>query len=166
MKRTDIWLRTRDVDWAIKIGRCFIHVCSAGDDLPDVVEEHLFDIWDALKGSRLMCGAEDVVLNEDYLNKKFPVRQGENIESSRFQREWYVHSFKAMARKGFYSFDRDISTPVMDSKYNLIAWPKEGTKVPEIPLLAINKEINISQLCGKNLVTVINDLWKEENDGQ
>lgn len=157
-------MRTRDVDWAIRIGKFYIHVSSAGDDLPAAVQENLYDIWDALKSAPVLYKAEDVELNEVFLKKKFPANYGGNNEMSQFQREWYIHSFKSMAMRGFYSFDRDISTPVTDSKYNLIAWPKAGPQLLSIRLLTIHKEIDISQLCQGDLVAKINDLWNEENN--
>ena len=53
-------MRTRDVDWAIRIGKFYIHVSSAGDDLPAAVQENLYDIWDALKSAPVLYKAEDV----------------------------------------------------------------------------------------------------------
>lgn len=160
---TKQFLRTRDVDWAIRIGDLYIHASSAGDDLPEMVDHNLLEIWRVLKTTEIIYSADDIQLNEKYLNTKFArqgIAEGENFQ---LRKEWYVHSFRAMAMRGFYSFDRDINTPFGDSTYHLIASPKEDKHNNlEINLPHIETKIPIEELEECNLVDVINSLVQQE----
>ena len=158
MPRTEIFLRTRDIDWAVKIGSIHIHASSAGDDLPIIVDNNLTRIWDVLKSSEVIYAADDVQLNDEYLNKKFPKEQMVDNEQLRLRREWYIHSFRAMAMRGYYSFDRDISTPIGESIYYLIASPGTGGKSLHLDLPSVGSNITINELNGCNLVQLINCL--------
>lgn len=158
MPRTKQFLRTRDIDWAVKIGNLYLHASSAGDDLPNIVDSHLTEIWDVLKKAEIVCAANEVPLNEDYLNRIFPLELVERDENMQMRREWYIHSFRAMAMRGFNSFDRDINTQIGESIYNLVASPKAGSRVPEYALPVIRAEVDLDVLASSNLVRVINDL--------
>lgn len=165
MPRTEIFLRTRDIDWAIKIGDLYVHASSAGDDLPVIVDNDLTKIWGVLKASPIIFTAEQVRLNDDYLNQKFPQGQMEGNEDLRLRREWYIHSFRAMAMRGFYSFDRDISTPVGDSIYHLVASPDpEGMKNLRLELPQVKSDLKIKDLKTCKLVQLINTLSHVKED--
>lgn len=156
MPRTKIFLRTRDIDWAVKIGDIYIHASSAGDDLPEIVDRNLTQIWDALKASPVLYTEEQVQLNDAVLNEKFPIEQMADHEDYLLKREWYVHSFRAMAMRGFYSFDRDIKTPIGDSTYHLIASPSTGGNNIHIDLPWVNTHLTIDELKSCRLVELIN----------
>lgn len=161
MKRSKEWLRTRDIDWAVKIGDHYIHVSSAGGDLPDIVEENLFRIWRGLKKTHVLFSSDQIEFNEDYLSRRFPIQ--ENNKEIQFQREWYIHSFRAMAMRGFYSFDRDITSPIDDSKYYLVAYPKTAGLQRTLYFPEINQEIDPIVLSGCDVVSYINRLAPIEN---
>lgn len=157
MARSKEFLRTRDIDWALEVAGKYIHVASAGGDLPMIVEEHLFEIWGEIKKADIVCEENDVVLNEKYLNEKYPKMTDEGPVAGNMRMEWYVHTFKAMAMRGFYSFDRDISTPVDDSKYRLVAKPgKLFKEMPKLELPKVNLEKTPEDLDGMDIVKVIN----------
>jgi hypothetical protein len=162
MPRTEIFLRTRDIDWAVKIGSIYIHASSAGDDLPIIVDNNLTKIWDVLKSSEVIYAADDVQLNDEYLNQRFPQEQTVDNEELRLRREWYIHSFRAMAMRGYYSFDRDIRTPIGESTYYLIAFPGTGGRDLHLDLPCVGSNITINELNGCNLVQLINRLSRAE----
>ena len=156
-------MRTRDVDWAVKIGGHYIHVCSAGGDLPDIVEDNLFEIWNELKETRVLFSPEQIVVNDEYLNRRFPAQDDNSNAEIRFQREWYIHSFRAMAMRGFYSFDRDITSPIEDSKYYLVAYPRIPGTRQNLTFPEINQEIEPLDLSGCDIVSYINRLAPVED---
>ena len=162
MEMTKQFLRTRDVDWAIKIGDLYIHASSAGDDLPEIVNQNLIEVWRTLRATKILYSADEIQLNDEYLNVKFPHQQLIEDEDMRLRKEWYVHSFRAMAMRGFYSFDRDINTPFGESSYHLIASPGVDHNNVQLDLPHIDTEISIEELKNSNLVEVINQLSQRE----
>lgn len=164
MARSEHFLRTRDIDWAIKIGNLYVHASSAGDDLPDIVDQNLSEIWDVLKSAEVLYKAEEVQLNDAYLNALFPPQQLVENGELRFRKEWYIHSFRAMAMRGFYSFDRDISTQVGESTYHLVASPRFNTKELNINLPQVEANMTIEELTTCNLVQVINRMTRLETE--
>lgn len=161
MARNKEFLRSRDIDWAIKAGNYYIHVASAGGDLPKIVDEHLFEIWRELKETRFLEGIGEVVINEKYINEKFSDMQDENAEVAHFRVQWYLCSFVEMARRGFYSFDRDVRTPFDDSKYRLVASPGKMRVEPEYNLPVVDMELVPAELDGKDLVRLIDEKTNE-----
>jgi len=158
MARSKVFLRTRDVDWALDIGGRYIHVASAGGDLPTIVEDRLFDIWRELKDAPIVCLERDVILNEQYLKEKFANVADEGPIAGALREEWYVHSFKAMAMRGFYSFDRDIRSPFDDSVYHLVAKPGNMSQAVHYNLPVVNLRIEVEQLDGRDIVRLINEV--------
>ena len=162
MPRSKEFLRTRDVDWGIRIGLHYIYVASAGGDIPEMIEDKLFDIWRVLKRSDALFREDEIQLNWHYLNEKFQKLTDLSYEERIFKTEWYVHSFKAMAMRGFYSFDRDIQSPYENSVYHWIARPRYNILSQELNLPTIKREIDPEEFEGKNIVALINQYWREE----
>lgn len=157
MARSKTFLRTRDIDWAVELGGRYIHVSSAGGDLPAIVEDRLFEIWRELKDADIVCEEEDVELNEKYLSEKFPVEAEGNNVVRNISREWYIHSFKAMAMRGFYSFDRDVRFPIDESKYRMVAKPGKLKRNPEFNLPKIDLNMTPEELDGVDIVKLIDE---------
>ena len=155
MARSKEFLRCRDIDWAVKIGANYIHVASAGGDLPKIVEDKLFDIWRELKNTEYVDSV--VILNESYLNEKFANLNELDYEERDFRVKWYVLSFREMAKRGFYSFDRDIRTPIDDSKYRLVAKPERMKVIPNYNFPEINLLWTPEELDGQNIVALIDE---------
>ena len=87
MARSEHFLRARDIDWAIKIGNLYVHASSAGDDLPDIVDQNLSVIWDVLNSTEDIYQAEEVQLNDAFLNALFPPQQLVENDELRFRKE-------------------------------------------------------------------------------
>lgn len=160
MKRSEAFLRNRDIPWAVRMGDYYIYVSSAGDNLPEIVESQLFAIWRKIKKLKVIYKREEINLNEKYLNSKFNANLNENHEDNlAFFKEWYIHSFVAMARRGFYAFDRDINTPIKDSIYHLIAYPPQVPKITNDILPYIQTDNTPMILEGTNIVSVVNQYF-------
>lgn len=156
MARSIEFLRCRDIDWAVKLGNNYIHVASAGGDLPTIVENKLHEIWRELKKTDVIT--EEVIINEDYIAEKFPNNMDIPTEERDFRIQWYLCSFIEMAKCGFYSFDRDVRTPFEKSKYRLVVSPGRLLRErPNYDLPAIGIEMNPAELDGKDIVRLINE---------
>ncbi len=164
MARSKEFLRNRDIDWAVQVGNNYIHVASAGGDLPKIVDANLFDIWRELKDSQYLCDRDDVVLNYEYLNEKFEDLRDISSEEKDFRFQWYVCSFVEMARRGYYSFDRDIRTSFNENKYRLVASPGRMEQQPVYNLPSIDINIKPEELDGSNIVKLIDEVWSSNNE--
>lgn len=162
MARSKDFLRSRDIDWAVKFGNYYIHVASAGGDLPQMVDNHLFEIWRELKETPILEVSREVVVNEKYISEKFSDMRDISDDEARLSVEWYLCSFVEMARRGFYSFDRDVRTSFDDSKYRLVASPGKMSIEPEYVLPFVDIEMEPEELDGKDLVRLID---KNTNEG-
>lgn len=162
MARSKVFLRTRDIDWAVKIGKHYIHVASAGGDLPKIVDENLFEIWQELRNTQDVIEGGEVVINEKYISEKFSELRNISGEESEFRIRWYLCSFVEMAGRGFYSFDRDVRTPFGDSKYRLVASPGKMRVKPECNLPTVDVALEPEELDGTDIVAIINEATKEE----
>ena len=161
MARSKEFLRNRDIDWAVKIGNNFIHVASAGGDLPKIVDDHLLEIWRELKETRNFEVSGEVVVNEEYIREKFSDLRGVSDDEASLSIEWYLCSFVEMARRGFYSFDRDVRTLFDDSKYRLVASPGKMRIEPEYIFPAVEIEMEPEELDGMDLVRLIDENTNE-----
>ena len=161
MARSKEFLRSRDIDWAVKIGNNYIHVASAGGDLPKIVDDRLLEIWRELKETRYFDVSGEVVVNEEYIMEKFSNMRGISDDEARLSIEWYLCSFVEMARRGFYSFDRDVRTSFDDSKYRLVASPGKMRVEPEYNLPAVDIGMEPEELDGMDLVMLIDENTNE-----
>ena len=108
-----------------------------------------------------MEGIGEVVINEKYINEKFSDMQDENAEVAHFRVQWYLCSFVEMARRGFYSFDRDVRTPFEDSKYRLVASPGQMRVMLEYNLPVVDLELEPIELDGRDIVRLIDERTEE-----
>ena len=161
MAHSKVFLRTRDIDWAVKIGKNYIHVASAGGDLPKIVDDHLFEIWRELKNTEDIAEG-GVIINEKYINEKFSELRDASAEEIEFRKQWYLCSFVEMARRGFYSFDRDVRTPFEDSRYRLVARPDKMKVKPEYNLPVVDLELGPEELDGRDIVRLIDERTEEK----
>lgn len=125
-KYTESEIHTRDIDWFCAINGVYVHVASAGGDIPNFINDRM-----VLRPSQRAAEAledintdEEIHINEAYL-------RGMNVNL-----EHYLPSFVRMAKKGLYSFDRtDIDNP-NDGNYHLVAWPTHHVNnVENIPAI-------------------------------
>lgn len=120
------YLINHDIDWFCIVNGVYIHVASAGGQLPSLINDD-----DSLKNAQYQVellpdiySDEEIEYNEEAINNAL----GINGEKGRYQ---YVESFTAMARKGFASFDRTNIANPQDNHYHLVCKPKNMNRRPE-----------------------------------
>lgn len=137
MRYSDSYQKTRDIDWFFRAeGKC-IHVASNGGELPYIVNdiEWLRNIQAQVSTLEEVKGIE-VIVNEQYVGERTTAIANNYLQNgietvTREQiRNLYLSSFIAMARKGFYSYDR---IPYSNS-YMFICGPKTAVNMDiELP---------------------------------
>lgn len=158
MKYRKEYLKTRDIDWFCNINNVWIHVASAGGNLPDIVNDSTKnrDIQFLVAQLPDIHNIEDINVNEKNLAQRFS--QVENIEEARNN---YLLTFVAMAKKGFVSFDRTNLSEQEDNHYHIVAWPKKikplNLLVPTFNIETFNLKdpaklvkVDFIELCGKH----------------
>lgn len=120
MKYRNEYLSTRDIDWFCKINNKFIHVASAGGLLPSSINDRIINEKLQILVSELpdIYTNDQLSYNEEFLNKRF----NNNTEAI----EDYVRTFKEMAKKGFYSYDRTNFSEKFEDSYHLVVYPKQS----------------------------------------
>ena len=113
-----------DIDWFAKIGDIYVHAMSFGGFIPrkvDILGGNVILLYEAY---RLEESQDDAVVMDDYVEKRLHNQyelQGVATEEEQTGiRERYLRHFLEMARRGFYSFDRDVNDLM---KYHLICKP-------------------------------------------
>lgn len=145
---------TRDIDWFVKIGDIYIHGASNGGILPSMITKgQNRQIQQIVAQMDYLYEDSE---NEIYINKGYvEQRLGKAEVIADFETQYeekpavdkispynaYIASFKDMARKGFYSFDREIAPTFhtntqrkFQQRYVLIACPKQlqNNRLPNI----------------------------------
>ncbi len=137
MKFRNTFLLSHDIDWFCKIGELYIHGASFGGAIPHLANDEkkmaelLLDIYKQPINQEV-----DIFINEQYLQELNVAKEGQD-------RNNYLSSFMEFAKRGFYSYDRRITSEdsYLDlehkTDYVLIACPKQNIIVesmfPEIP---------------------------------
>ncbi|MEE1407245.1 MAG: hypothetical protein U0K42_08240 [Bacteroidales bacterium] len=125
-KYTESEIHTRDIDWFCAINGVYVHVASAGGDIPRIINDR-----NVLRPcQRAVEALEDINTDEEvHINDAFLRRMNVNLES-------YLPSFVRMAKKGFYSFYRTNINDPDDDHYHLVAWPTHPVaNVENIPVI-------------------------------
>lgn len=127
---------TRDIDWFVKIGDIYIHGASNGGVLPSMITKgQNRQIQKAVAKMDYMYedSENEIFINSDYVKKRLKGQKGllETDGDNFSPYNAYIASFKNMARKGFYSFDRVIASTLEEDsqesnqiRYVLIACPR------------------------------------------
>ena len=172
---------TRDIDWFVKIGDIYIHGASNGGVLPSMITKgQNRQIQQAVaKMDYLYADSEnDIFVNSDYVNQKLKGQKrllepdGDNFSPYNA----YIASFKDMARKGFYSFDRVIASTLEEDsqesnqiQYVLIACPRQlrANKLPNIenvPEIEYNAKLFEDCLVNRKELSIslnaVNKMWR------
>lgn len=139
-KFTIVYQRSHDIDWFARKGNVMIHAMSFGGLLPSSVNQWTTNLNMMRMAYRLPM--EDVEVEySDYAERM--MKEGDvNGEADR---ERYLRHFADMAKRGFWSFDRDLQD---ENLYHLIARPAGGVredglirKLPEMYDGEFDKEI-------------------------
>ena len=114
--------RTHDIDWFAKSGDFYIHAMSFGGMLPNVVNNRSrnFNIMKRVYLFLPVLNDVELEWNEGYLQRRL-IRQGDKDGDYVRRRERYLIHFNEMARRGLYSFDRDLQDETI---YHLIVKPR------------------------------------------
>lgn len=172
---------TRDIDWFVKIGDIYIHGASNGGVLPSMITKgQNRQIQQAVaKMDYLYADSEnDIFINSDYVNQRLKGQKGllETDGDNFSPYNAYITSFKNMARKGFYSFDRVIASTLEEDsqesnqiQYVLIACPRQlrVNKLPNIenvPEIDYNAKLFEDYLFNRKELSIslnaVNKMWR------
>ena len=172
---------TRDIDWFVKIGDIYIHGASNGGVLPSmIIKGQNRQIQQAVaKMDYLYADSEnDIFINSDYVNQRLKGKKGllETDGDNFSPYNAYIASFKNMARKGFYSFDRVIASTLEEDsqesnqiQYVLIACPRQlrANKLPNIenvPEIEYNAKLFEDCLVNRKELSIslnaVNKMWR------
>lgn len=139
-KFTIVYQRSHDIDWFARKGNVMIHAMSYGGLLPSSVNQWTTNLNMMRMAYRLPMEDVEVVYSE-YAERM--MREG-NVEGEE-ARERYLRHFTDMAKRGFWSFDRDLQD---ENLYHLIARPAGGEReechirnLPELNDGEFDKEI-------------------------
>ena len=172
---------TRDIDWFVKVGDIYIHGASNGGVLPSMITKgQNRQIQQAVaKMDYLYADSEnDIFINSDYVNQRLKGQKGllETDGDNFSPYNAYITSFKNMARKGFYSFDRVIASTLEEDsqesnqiQYVLIACPRQlrANKLPNIenvPEIEYNAKLFEDCLVNRKELSIslnaVNKMWR------
>lgn len=172
---------TRDIDWFVKIGDIYIHGASNGGVLPSMITKgQNRQIQKAVaKMDYLYEDSEnEIYINSDYVNHRLKGQKGllETDGDNFSPYNAYIASFKNMARKGFYSFDRVIASTLEEDsqesnqiQYVLIACPRQlrANKLPNIenvPEIEYNAKLFEDCLVNRKELSIslnaVNKMWR------
>lgn len=123
---TESEIHTRDIDWFCAINGIYVHVASAGGNIPNFINNYSV-LWPSQRAAEALVDIntdDEIHINEAFL-------RGMNVNL-----EHYLPSFVRMAKKGFYSFDRTNVDNPEDDHYHLVAWPTHSvSNVENIPVV-------------------------------
>lgn len=110
-----------DIEWFFECCGVRFHAVSNCGEIPANIDRDVNTrIQFNMEDTPDLTDDEGVYVNEEYVRYRMDVL-GNNREGAF---EDYVYGFKRMARKGFFSFDRDITQGEESRRYVLIAGPK------------------------------------------
>ena len=116
--------RSHDIDWFARIRHIYIHALSFGGLLPDEVNNREKNFVILRHSYRMTDNNQiQVVVNDVYIERRIrPQAKENNATDFERRKERYLRHFIDMAKRGFWSFDRDLYD---EKKYHLIAKPLE-----------------------------------------
>ena len=122
-----VYMESHDIDWFCKIGNIPIHCASNGGTLPKKVNVRSMnrknqEVVAALP--ELLDRHEEIIVNERYVRNRLENQLSEDSY------EHYIRSFVSMARKGFWSFDREIN----DANDDIYMWIAKPAKIVEVEI--------------------------------
>ncbi len=123
---TESEIHTRDIDWFCAINGIYVHVASAGGNIPNFINN-----YSVLRPSQRAAEALVDINTDDEIHINEAFLRGMNVNL-----EHYLPSFVRMAKKGFYSFDRTNVDNPEDDHYHLVAWPTHSvSNVENLPVV-------------------------------
>ena len=127
------YLSTHDIDWFCFINNKPIHAASNGGKIPEIINNVDANIENQIKAysCKYIYSENDIEINRDYIDNKIKetIRDCSDFTLTKMRYN-YQRTFVDMARRGFYSFDREDDP--RSKKYHLIAWPKNYNTIPHV----------------------------------
>lgn len=119
MVYSDEYLYSKDIDWFCVINGYYVHVASAGDLLPAVINDReiLRDLQHQVAIAEDIFNDDEIIVNDVFLQNRFQGVQNQ-VDS-------YLESFISMARKGFISIDKTRFGDPEDKNYHIVCRPRE-----------------------------------------
>lgn len=110
------YMLTHDIDWFCIINGVYVHVASAGGDLPERMRdrEELRQLQYNVNRAEYIFNENEIEYNEQFLSARFQNYEG---------RSDYIKTFTEMARKGFVSLDRTNWNNPDDNTYHIVCRP-------------------------------------------
>lgn len=121
------YMLTHDIDWFFYAEPFFVHAASNQGLLPSEINKES-NVNAQFQVSHLPAIYED---NDIEVNYEYIERRLMENESPFATIESYKRTFVLMAKKGFFSFDRDLKYP---EEYIWIARPKKRINVNDLPI--------------------------------
>jgi len=115
--------RSHDIDWFARINNTYIHALSFGGLLPKEVNNREVNYNILRHVYRFEPENEiKIVVNDAYVDRRIRPQARENdITDFERRKERYLLHFRELAKRGFWSFDRDLND---EKVYHLIAKPE------------------------------------------
>ena len=159
MKFSMSYMQSRDIDWFCCIEGIYVHIASAGGELPNIVNNRKILRKIQLAVSRLndIYEEKQIIFNEEVIKKRLRsnidrlIKRGVEVNLYNEEESYrnYISTFAAMARKGFVSYDRINIFDITDNRYSWVARPYDfpQSRKPdlELPQLSLN-ELNFVEL--------------------
>lgn len=122
----------KDIDWFFCSGGIPVHVASAGDILPEEINdrESLRELQRVVYTLPYIWTTEDLIFNEEFLGN-YVERMTTSYPEFFTAEEWrdnYLRSFAEMARRGFVSLDRTLTYAEENADshmYHVVCYPKQ-----------------------------------------
>ena len=161
MKLSDDYIQSKDIDWFCCIDNIYVHVASAGGELPDIVNDYnrLRGIQEAVSKLPDIYKDEELEINETFikeeLEKNINLLRDKGIFNGQYDSnkgfEDYISTFKSFARKGFISYDRTLVYEIDDNHYHWVARPRDSVRIPEIDIPMVEANIDKQSISNQGL---------------
>lgn len=132
--------KLHDIEWFFRCREWAIHAVSNGGYIPRKIDriQNTQIQYDVEELKDVIDTSEGLYINRDYVNYRLGLQNSRR--DSAF--EDYIRGFVRMARKGFCSFDRDITLGENARRYVLIA----------APLRYVEQQLDLPELvCGEDV---------------
>lgn len=169
MKLSKNYIQSKDIDWFCCIDDIYIHVASAGGELPDIVNDYnkLRGIQEAASKLPDIYKDEEIEINDTFIRSELEKNIRQLREKDIYYGNYdinkgvedYTSTFKIMARKGFTSYDRTHISELEDNHYHWVARPRKVSSCPQIniPMVRTNNshlQNNVDEL---DLINLLRD---------
>lgn len=160
MKYPESYLRSHDIDWFCVANGVYIHFASAGGDIPNQIN----DVERLRKVQNQVASLPDIYSNEEIVYNEIAITNAIGPNGAK-ERDSYIESFTAMARKGFASFDRTNLGDLEDNRYHLVCQPKSFERKPHgVELYTVATDISFEDWTKAEHLEFLEEFLKKNKD--